>query len=162
LDAIGRLIGGDRIAMQEQRRRCRHATGWIAAIGFGLITGCLVGLGLVGSYSHVRWPLLAGLGLGVAIALAVRERPVLAAAACSSVAVLTAMSTVGCVQVGRGNWPVSDESTIAHYGTASQALLRLALALFALVVVPCVVAAFTAAFVRRRAGPRARSVREAG
>ena len=133
---------------QVRRVHAGYITGWIVVIGLGLVAGWLLGVGTMGSHPQLRWPVLAGLGLGVTSALVVRPRPMLAAVASSSIAVLAAVSVIWATQVSRGFWPITDDFTIGHYGTSAQATMRAAATLLFLVVAPSVTAAVGVALVR--------------
>jgi len=135
--------------MRSQARLVSHVRGLLVATGGGLLAGYLIGVGAMGSYTHARWPALAGLVLGMASSLAAPSRRVLVAFCGSSVAVVTAVTKIVLVQFQRGRWPITDEVTIAQYGTAMQATMRAAVILGVLIGIPCLIAAVLVAVAKR-------------
>jgi len=109
-----------------------------------------VGLGGMGTYTHTKWPALAGLVIGVASSIAAPTRQILVAFFGGSIAVVAAVVTIVSIQFQLGRWPITDEFTIAQYGTATQATLRAAIMLSALIGVPCLIAAILVAVAKRR------------
>jgi hypothetical protein len=139
------------IRTQASSSSLRHWRGWAVAAGCGLVVGFLLGAGLNASYTHGKWPVLAGLVVGIVGALATRSYPVRVSLGASVLAVMTSVLMVVIHQRRIGYWPITNESTIEHYGTATMATMRLAVALLFLVCVPCLVASGVAALARRRA-----------
>ena len=136
--------------MHGKARFASQVRGWLVAAGLGLLAGYLVGLGMMGAYTHVQWPALAGFVIGVASSLAAPTRPILVALCGGGIAVVAAAAKIVSVQFQRGRWPITDEFTVAHYGTATQATLRAAVMMCVLVGVPCLTAAILVAVTKRR------------
>jgi len=136
--------------MRFQARFADHVRGWLVAGGLGLLAGYLVGLGAMGNYTHVKWPALAGLVIGVASSIAAPTRQILVAFCGGSITVVAAVVTIVFIQFQRGRWPITDEFTIAHYGTATQATLRAAIMLSVPIGVPCMIAAILVVVAKRR------------
>jgi hypothetical protein len=149
--------------MHGQARFADHVRGWLVAGGLGLFAGFLVGLGGMGTYTHVRWPALAGLVIGVASSVAAPTRRILVAFCGGGITVVAAVVTTVSIQVHRGRWPITDEFTVAHHGTTTQATLRAAIMLGVLIGVPCMMAAVLVAVAKRcdRAGARQAAVPDA-
>jgi hypothetical protein len=110
----------------------------------------MVGLGMMGAYTHVMWPALAGLVIGVASSVAAPRRQILVASCGGGIAVVAAVAAIVSIQFQRGRWPITDEFTFAPYGTATQATLRVAIMLCVVVGVPCLIAAILVAVAKRR------------
>jgi hypothetical protein len=127
-----------------------HWRGWLVTAVCGLALGLLLGVGFNGSYTHGKWSALAGLVVGLVSALATRAHPVLVSLGAGLITMATSVTMVVIHQRSIGYWPITDESTIENYGTATMAAMRLAAALLFLVCVPCVVASTLAASARRR------------
>ena len=135
--------------MRSQEKIIRLLGGFLVATGGGLLVGYLVALGAMGSYAHVKWPVLAGFLLGMLSSLMAPNRPVLAAFCGGSVAVVTAVLKIVLVQFQSGYWPINDEFTIAMYGTATQATMRIAIILGISIVIPCLLATDLIAIAKR-------------
>ncbi len=144
--------------MNCQGRFVDHLRGWLVAGGLGLLAGYLVGMGVMGSYTHVQWPALAGFVIGVASSLAAPTRQVLVALCGGGVAVVAAVAKIVFVQLQCGRWPIPDEFTVAHYGTATQATMRAAVMLCVLIGVPCLIGAILVAAAKRRCSWAAQQV----
>ena len=136
--------------MRKRETLANHGRVFLVAMGSGLLAGYLVGMGMMGSYTHAIWPVLAGFVLGMANALAATRRHVLVAFCGGSVAVAAAVTEVVLVQFLRGRWPINDAVTIAQYGTATQAAMRAAVILGVLIGIPCLIAAAVIAFAKHR------------
>ena len=54
-----------------------HVRESLVAAGCGLLAGYFVGVGMMGSHAHVKWPALAGLAVGAASSLVASSRRVL-------------------------------------------------------------------------------------
>jgi len=135
-------------------RGWRGWRGWATAPGCGFILDMLLGIGMIGSYAHIKWAIFAGLAVGVASGLAARPFPLLAALAALAggiVTVITCMSVIVIYQVHVGHWPIRDPETIAHYGSAEQAALRVGIILLPAVCGPCALVAALASYIKRRA-----------
>ena len=146
--------------MRGQARFASHVRGWLVAGGLGLLGGYLVGLGMTGAHTDARWPALAGLVLGVVGSLAAPTRQVLVASCGAGVAVVAAVAKIVAYQYQCGRWPITDEFTIAHYGTATQATMRAAVMLGVSLGVPCLVAAVLVTVARRRSSHGFRPVED--
>jgi hypothetical protein len=127
----------------------RHWRGWVVAAGLGVVVGLLLGAGINASYTHGKWPILAGILVGIVGALATRSHLVLVSLGAGAVVTFTSVAMVVIHQWRIGHWPIMDEFTIEHYGTATMAAMRLAVALLFLVCVPCLIAIAVATFVGR-------------
>ncbi len=138
--------------MQCQTRFADHVRGWLIAGGLGLLAGYLVGLGGMGTYSHVKWPALAGIVIGVASSIAVPTHQILVALCGAVVTVVAAVVTIVSIQFQQGRWPMTDAFTVAHYGSTTPATMRAAVMLGVLVGVPCLSAAILVAVAKRRCG----------
>ncbi len=134
--------------MQGRDGDASHVRGWLVAGGLGLVGGSLVGA--TGAHAHAMWAVSAGLVIGVASSLAAPTRRVLVAFCGAGLAVVAGVATIVAVEYQSGRWPITDEFTIAHYGTTAQAILRAAVLLGVLVGVPCVLAAVLVAVAKRR------------
>ncbi len=128
----------------------RDLRGWFFAMACGLISGCFIGVGMSGAYAHAIWPISAGIVMGLVSALVARSCPVLVALGSGVVVAITSVAIVALDQYRSGHWPITDEFTIVHYGTAGMAVVRLTVILLVLVCVPCVVSAAVAALAKRR------------
>jgi len=140
--------------MRSQTASVNHVGGLLVAAGSGLLAGYLVGLGMMGAYTHAKWPALAGLVVGVASSLAAPSRQVLVAFCGGSVAVVAAVAEIVLVQLYRGCWPIADEVTLAQYGTATQATMRAAAILGVLIGGPCLIGAALVAVAKHRVAHR--------
>jgi hypothetical protein len=138
--------------LQYNSTRSTRPRRWVFALGCGFVAGLLLGVGMIGAFSHIKWAIFAGLAVGVASGLIVRSFAMLAALAGGIIAVVTCMSVVVLYQVRVGHWAITDEQTLEHYGSATQAVLRVGLILLPVVCVPCAASAVLASFVKRRAG----------
>ncbi len=139
--------------MRSQAKLVRHLGGLFVATGGGLLAGYLVALGAMGSYTHVKWPVLAGFLLGTLSSLTAPSRQVLVALCGGSVAVVAAVVKIVLVQFQSGYWPITDEFTIAVYGTATQATMRIAVILGIAIVIPCLLAATLIALAKKLCTP---------
>ena len=136
--------------MRSQARSLDHVGGLLVVAGSGLLAGCLVGMGAMGSYTHAKWPALAGFVVGMASSLAAPTRKVLVAFCGGSVAVVAAVTEIVLVQLRRGYWPIPEEVAIAQYGTAAQATMRAAVILGVLIGIPCLISAALVAVAKDR------------
>jgi len=136
--------------MRSQARSLDHVGGLLVVAGSGLLAGCLVGMGAMGSYTHAKWPALAGFVVGMASSLAAPTRKVLVAFCGGSVAVVAAVTEIVLVQLRRGYWPITEEVAIAQYGTAAQATMRAAVILGVLIGIPCLISAALVAVAKDR------------
>jgi len=126
-----------------------HVRESLVAAGCGLLAGYFVGVGMMGSHAHVKWPALAGLAVGAASSLVASSRRVLLAFGGGCTAVISSVATIVLVQLGRGHRPIVDEFTLVHYGSTTQATARIAVILVVLICAPCVAVAVAVAFARR-------------
>jgi len=140
--------------MRSQKRIPGHIRGAVVAAGFGLLAGYLVGVGMMGSYKHAMWPVLAGLVAGMAGSLAAPRRRVPVAFGGGCIAMLAAVATIVHIQFRSGRWPIADEFTLTHYGSAMQAAARTAVILGVLIGIPCLMTAALVALARHRAAQR--------
>ena len=133
--------------MNDQKSNRR--TGWLVTTGCAVVVGILLGIGMTGNYTHGKWAVIAGIVVGVIGALASRSYRLLVALGGGSVAVIASVVTIVFHQRHLGYWPITDETTIELYGTATMATVRIAMILFSLVCVPCWIAASVTAFAKR-------------
>ncbi|NLW86511.1 MAG: hypothetical protein GXY38_06520 [Planctomycetes bacterium] len=140
--------------MHNQAELAGHLSGFLVAIVGGLLAGYVVGLGMMGSYTHVKWPIVAGLLIGTFTSLTAPSRQVLVSFCGGSVAVVTAVVKIIAVQFQSGYWPITDKYTIAMYGDATQATMRIAVILSIAIVIPCLLAAALTALIKRLCNPR--------
>lgn len=116
----------------------------------GLLAGSLVGAAATGGYAHASWPILAGMTLGVFGYLAAPARKVIVALCGAAVAVVTAVATMAAIHYGSGSWPIIDEFRIAHYGSATHAIIRSTLIYCVLMGAPCLLVGVLVAATKRR------------
>ncbi len=124
--------------------------GWLVAVGFGLVVGLLLGVGMSGACTHGAWAAAAGVLAGVAGSLVVRLHPVLAGLCSGVVMVLSCLATMTVQLLRSGYWPIKNPETIEVYGTEIMAVTRMAVILLVVACVPCAAAAALVALAKRR------------
>ena len=116
-----------------------HVGFWLRILPIGfvpLFVGVAIGIGNRNGYTHVIWPILAGIFIGLMTALAWRSHRLPAAFLGSLCGVIAGVLTVVIWQYHTGWWPITDEMTIQEYGSTAMAIRFITLDFAALVCIP--------------------------